>query len=185
MKSLLTITFLLISSSLWAQTEPNKSIISVSYTGGFFTHPGFSLGYHWNSSLSDNWEFRPGIKVGAYFHKRYQNAVFVLPEVQLVRSGNKGILFGVSLNAGFQRHFIPNVYVENKPGELIRKKFSGTNHFVFAPGILLGKTFELNSNKKIEIFIHPQFQFRMLHGNSPQYKMGKYALGSILLTYLL
>ena len=183
MKHLLIIVFVLSASHLMAQNGTGQSIVSFSYTGGFFIHPGFSLEYHRVAFGNNKLDVRPGIKVGAYFHRRYQNALFVLPEVQLLKHGRKNRLIGLSLQAGFQRHFIPNTYVYDNSKMSLKKESSGTSHFVFGPGLILGKTLNSKSGRPIELVVHPQLQFRKLHGNSSEYRIEKYILGSVSINY--
>lgn len=183
MKYLFILAFVFAVGQSMAQQRAGQSILSASYTGGFFTHPGFSLGYHRVVTGNDKLEVRPGIKIGAYFHRHYQHAFFTLPEVQLLKKGKNSRLIGLSLHSGFQHHFISNTYVYDNSNQSLKKRTSGTSHFVFGPGLIFGKTLGIKSSRPIELMIHAQLQFRTLHGNSDEYSFEKYMLGSLGINY--
>ena len=184
MRKGLIVMLLLITGWSHGQDLRRSRFLSLAYEGGFVAHPGFSLGYHWAYSLGEKWSVRPGVKTGAYFHRRYQNAVFLTAKAQLLHSGKKGGFYGFEVNAGFQRHFIPHTFSVREDGS-IEKRAAGTNHLVYAPGFLLGGRLLRSSKHYLEWYLNPQLQFRQLHGNSKEFKRENYFLLAFGVNYRL
>lgn len=175
MKQIVTLVWLLIVSVAHAQ-ENRSHHWSIAYEGGFGTHPGFSLGYQQAYNINERWGVRPGLKVGLYHHKRYQTAIFILPEVLLLNENQKGRLIGPSLQVGFQKHYIPNTFSEQPDGSFQRNRDASTNHLIIAPGLMIGRKIKSWTKRNAEWYLNPQFQFRHLSGNSSEFRFENYLL---------
>lgn len=98
---------------------------SLSYFGEMGTHPGLRLSATY--ALAD-WQKQrnPSIKksfllessVGFFYHRRYQTALFFLPELELAQMRPNGRTFGFGLGLGYLRTFVPNTFEVEDDGRV-------------------------------------------------------------------
>lgn len=157
-----------LSFSLQAQESDKGFYLKIAYAGGMITHPGVSIGAgyslsQWSKAKSNglyvDQEIRLGLKLGTYFHKRMHTGVYLTPDVEWIRTGAKGFQFGLNFSAGYLKTFIPSTYSVNNEG-IVQQKGSGTQHFVFMPGIRLGKDLSKKGTGNVEWFVNNQLMFQ-------------------------
>ena len=175
---LILLLFLTLSAGASAQT---RGILAIAYEGGMITHPGASVGYFAQAKALNKWTIYGGGKLGFYYHRRYQTAVFLLPGVQAQRVGTKGFLWGVDLSAGPQRTFIPRAYEVNREGNIIKEKLAGISQWIIMPGFRIGRDLSVKRYVPLQWYINPQLQFRKPTIGLPE----KYLIMSIGISYKL
>lgn len=179
--SLLLLLFFIGSvNSIFAQTT-HSHFLSFAYEGGTITHPGLSVGYAVQLKETPKWQSLASVKTGLYYHKRYQTAFFLLPNLQVQHIGKRGFILGAEISAGIQRTFIPLAYEFLDNGTIKRERYAGFMQFIVAPGIRIGKDLFIKKDIPIQIFINPQLQLR----NPLVGRMEKYLLMGIGVNYKL
>jgi hypothetical protein len=158
LKPFTTVLILLLTSQLFGQQR--DKMISLAYEGGMITHPGMSAGFLVKAGEKNSWVLQGGVKLGFYYHRRYQTGIFLLPLVQAQHLGNKGRLWGFNIAAGPQRTIIPKSYKINDDGTIRRDKSAGMTQWVFSPGFMFGKDLSERKMLPFQWFINPQLQFR-------------------------
>jgi hypothetical protein len=166
-RPLSTLFLLLLALQSFGQRD---KMISVAYEGGMITHPGLSAGFLVQASEKKSWVLQGGVKLGFYYHRRYQTAIFLLPMVQAQHIGNKGRLWGLNFAAGPQRTIIPKSYKIDDNGSIHRVRSAGMTQWVFSPGFMIGKDLSEKRMVPLQWFINPQLQFRRPNvGRSEKY----------------
>ena len=156
----LSFCFLLAMPAFGFTQNVHSKNISIAYEGGSITHPGLSIGYGIQLKQISKWKLVAAAKAGFYYHHRYQTAIFILPGLQLNHISKKGFLWGVDLQVGPQRTFIPNVYEVDDNGKIEKDKGAGIFQWVIAPAFRIGGDLSVKRNLPIQWFINPQLQFR-------------------------
>ncbi len=165
--------------------EANKGFyLKIAYAGGMITHPGFSVGAGYQLSQWTNTkrngnivtqDIRLGINLGTYFHKRMHTGIFITPNIEWIRTSPKGFQFGLNLSGGYLKTFVPNTFKVDGEGLVQKQQGSGTDHFIFMPGLRLGKDLSINGKANMEWFVNNQLMFQ-----SPYFdKTNKYLLTEI------
>ena len=155
-KPLSILLLLLCTTHLFAQ----DNMLSFAYEGGMITHPGLSMGYHYQIGKHNGWVLQGGVKLGFYHHKGYQTAVFLTPVIQAQHISEKGFIWGLDLGGGPQRTYIPKAYKIGDAGSVSRDRSAGMMQWVFSPGIRFGKDLSERRMVPLQWFINPQLQFR-------------------------
>ena len=138
----------------------HPKIISIAYEGGTITHPGLSIGYAIQLKEISKWKLSAAAKAGFYYHKRYQTGLFILTGIQANHISSKGFIWGLEIQGGPQRTFIPNVYEVDNNGNVKRNKGAGILQWVIAPGFRIGRDLSVKKGFSLQWFINPQLQFR-------------------------
>lgn len=172
MKNILFIVFLTNCSILHAQNLRPKSIYA-SYFGETITHPGLKIGVtyqlkQWDKTklkkngkkrnIQKNIDLSPGI--GFFYHKDYQTALFILPELSYSRKNVKGNFITAGFGAGYMRTFIPHVYDLNSNGEIVRI-VAGYNYFLTDLSLTFGKDLSVKKKLPICLFFKPQLMYAL------------------------
>lgn len=151
----------------------------VAYQGGMVLHPGLNLGVAYpilhssrekrNGQLVQR-EIRLGLNAGFYYHRRLNTGLNIGPEVEWLRTGSRGGQFGISLESGYLRTFIPGTYEVDDSGSISQATGVGTDHFFFSPGIRIGKILKAGKERALAWYIRPKLQFqRPYAGGSNNY----------------
>ena len=103
--------------------------IGLSYIGETVTNPGakLSLMYNlaqWNKvnkskrglAKTRRRNTTLNINFGGFYHKRYQTAIFFLPEIEFSQSNKKGWYWATGVVAGYMRTIIQNTYEVQEDG---------------------------------------------------------------------
>lgn len=172
MKYLILITFITVSSILYAQNLKPHSI-HISYLGETITHPGLKIGVtyqlnDWEKKIMKNNGSEKIIQksidlspsIGFYYHKNYQTGLFVLPELSYSRKNRKGNYRTIGLGAGYMRTFIPHVYDFDSSGA-IEKIHTGNNYFITNYFITFGKDLNVKNKIPMDIYVKPQMIYAL------------------------
>ena len=160
----------------------------VAYQGGMILHPGLNLGLAtpiWQTDREKRnggtvrREVRLGLNAGFYYHRRMNTGLNIGPELEWVRTGAKGGQFGISVESGYLRTFIPGAYEVDDSGTVSRAGMAGTNHFFISPGLRFGG--EFGANEQQAWYIRPKLQFQQPYAGGSN----KYFLTEIGLTFKL
>ncbi len=158
-----------------------RQMVSLAYEGGMVTHPGLSAAYLAPIATRNGWVLQGGIKVGFYYHRRYQTGIFLTPVIQGQHVSTKGFIWGVDMAAGPQRTFIPNTYKVDDSGSISKHRSAGMMQWVFTPGIRFGRDLSERRMVPLQWFLNPQLQFR----RPATGRMEKYFLMGVGINYKL
>lgn len=122
--------------------------VQVAYSGAMIVHPGFSLDY--SKILLAKSVSKPegrtatrqlitGMQAGFYYHQHMHTGLYLTPHIEWVKTTRKGFQYGIDLPVGYLRTLIPQVYEVESSGEVKKKHFSGTSHFILSPSLRVGK----------------------------------------------
>jgi len=166
---LFIILFTVSVTSALGQIVFMPSNISVSYVGEMITNPGakISLNYtlkHWRSISKDGRglakthikNYQLNFSGGFFYHKRYQTALFFLPEFEYHSANRKGRFWGVGAGLGYMRTLIPNTFEVNENGE-VNSVNAGHNYGLASIYLTFGRDFYIAKNKNWKYFIKPQY----------------------------
>lgn len=166
---LMALGCLLCISTGYSQESKRKPYAKVAYQGGMILHPGLNLGLAYpiwdksrekrNSKLVRQ-ELRLGLNAGFYYHRRMHTGLNIGPEIEWLRTGSRGGQFGLSLETGYLRTFIPNTYEVDDSGSVYPARGSGTDHYFFSPGLRLGKAYRVGEANTWSWYIRPKLQFQ-------------------------
>ena len=145
MQKLLFLTSLLSVLSIGSRAQ-NR--IQWAYSGSMILKPGINLDYSrvLNSSIRKIADGRTttrqlitGLQVGSYYHQHMHTGLYLTPHLEWLKTTRKGFQYGIDLPVGYLRTMIPQVYKVEASGALKKEHFSGTNHFILAPSLRVGK----------------------------------------------
>jgi hypothetical protein len=178
MRYIITIIFLCAATTLSAQ-KLKPVAVSASWFGETITHPGIKMGLTFQLKSYEKSKAKKNGKqklitksidltpsAGAFYHKNYQTAVFVIPELSYSRKNARGNYKSAGIGAGYMRTFVPNVYEFNGGGD-IKKIHAGNNYFVTSCFITFGKELTFLKNIPAGIYIKPQLLYAL-----PNYPKG-------------
>lgn len=167
MKHLVT-TLILFSSVCLARGQQRFESISISYYGEMITHPGIKFGLDYRlsqnvkeKSKKDRYKtiYRGFVltpTVGFFYHKRYQTAINVVPEIKYTRSSERGGYFETGLGLGYMRTFVPNTFTVSNNYE-VQKTVAGHNLFASTFFFAFGKNITVKDNIPMGLYIKPQY----------------------------
>lgn len=143
--------------------------IGVSYIGETVTHPGakLSLMYNlaqWNKVNKSKHGLAKtrrrnttlNVNFGGFYHKRYQTAIFFLPEIEFSQSNKKGWYWATGVGAGYMRTIIPNTYEVQEDGS-VSEVNAGHNYGMASIYFAYGKDLYIQNQKRWRFFLKPQF----------------------------
>jgi len=141
--------------------ETGFQAISFSYLGEMITHPGIRLGLdyplrQWENSKSMN-ELQISPTLGFYTHRRYQTALFFIPDIRIMRQNQKGGQIGAGLGLGYLRTFIPNTYEVGSDGQ-VQKTLAGYHYLATSVSLHFGRMLNLQ-RREMGYYVRPQFVF--------------------------
>ena len=166
MKQILYLLFGFTTVHIRAQ-DVKPDFFTASYFGETVTHPGIKLGIgfdlkSWETSrvrskdttiLNKQITFIPTI--GGFYHKRFQTAVFVVPELQYTLYKEGGNYFGARLGIGYMYGKVPDVYELTAQNEINRISV-GYHYLASNFGIVVGKDFNVTNLAPVNLYAAPQ-----------------------------
>lgn len=143
--------------------------IGLSYIGETVTHPGakLSLMYnldHWNKVSKNKRglaktkirDITLNVNFGGFYHKRYQNSFFFLPEIEFSQSNRKGWYWASGVGLGYMRTVISNTY-EVKDDGSVSEVNAGHSYGMASVFFTCGKDLYIQNKKHFRFFVKPQF----------------------------
>lgn len=127
------------------------------------THPGIKVGlnYHFNSWYNNSRleSFFVSLSTGFFYHRRYQNGYFLLPEINYERQSVNGNNFSTGLGFGYLRTTIPKTYEVNPSSGEVTKVKAGHNYFITNISVAFGKDLRDPAEISNSFYIKPQFMY--------------------------
>jgi hypothetical protein len=162
LKYVVIILFLCISTQSNAQINSPISF-SISYFGETITHPGlkFSFNYglkHW--AKDQNMEsIYLSLSIGTFFHRRYQNSIFFIPEINFGKQYSNGSLVTTGIGFGYLHATVPNTYELNPISGEVKKVKANHNYLLSSYSFSFGKGVMFNKEHSSNVFIKPSFMY--------------------------
>lgn len=154
----MTIWAWLLLLPLWGWSQDQGPRLRIAYLGGQITHPGITLGIDQvlfskdqerSNGATVRKEWRYGLDLGVYYHQDLHTGIFITPQLEWLRTGNRGGQWGFGLAAGYLRTFIPRVYEVDDAGNVSKRSLAGTDHGILMPHLRFGK--DLSWKKKLPL----------------------------------
>lgn len=165
------VLFLMLHSLNGFSQKAVPESISVSYLGEMVTHPGLKLSFdypltQWERSKKGNSGVERSItktvllgpSIGAFYHRRYQTGLMVIPELKLKRQNQNGGYFELGAGFGYMRTFIPNTF-EVGENDVVSKTSAGHDYWAKNVFMTFGKEFKRGRKRPMGYFIKPQFVY--------------------------